>query len=145
MDITTVTDGIAIAAATVTMTPPLTSIGYVPDSVTEPMGFCADTDIEFDKSYGRGMDKLTIVYRVLVSRADDRASSAYLDALMKGTGVTSLKAAIEATRGGPGSGALSGAADDLHVTRATARRWYVHNGVTYLGGELTIVVIGSGA
>ena len=144
MDLTLVTDRLAIAAATVTMTPALTSIGYVPDSVDEPMGFCADTEIEFDKTSGRGMDKYTITYRVLVSRTDDRASSAYLDALMKGTGVTSLKAAIESARGGPGSGALSGAADDLHVTRATARRWYVHNGVTYLGGELTIVVIGSG-
>lgn len=145
MDISAVRAGIAAAAADVVITPALTATGYVPDSITEPHFFTAEVDIAFDKTHGRGCDELTVTCRVLVGRADDRASQKLLDSLLAGSGTTSLKAAIEAARGAPGQLALDGEADDLHVVRVQGYRWYEHAGTKYVGAELIIHVIGSGS
>lgn len=147
MDPSVIRTRIAAAAAAVTMptgAPSLTCTGYTPDSVTAPHFFVGEYTQDFDKTYRRGMDALEFTCRVLVSRADDRSSQGILDALLKGSGTSSLKAAIEAARGAPGELALDGAADDLHVMRVQGYRWYEHNGTQYVGAELIIKVIGSG-
>lgn len=144
MDVEAVATAIAAAARTVTISPRLNTLAYVPDSVPEPCGFVAELDIDYDRAHARGLDEITLVFRVLVNRGDDRASQRYLNQLLRGAGPTSLKAALEAARGAPGQPALGGAADDLHVRRASAHRWYVHTDATYLGIEYQIRVIGPG-
>jgi hypothetical protein len=147
MQISTVRTKIAAAASAVVMptgAPPLTCTGHTPDSVMAPHYFVGEYTQDFDKVYQRGMDKLEFTSRVLVSRADDESSQAILDALLSGSGTSSLKAAIEAARGTPGQLALDGAAHDLRVTRVQGYRWYEHNGTQYVGAELIIEVIGSG-
>lgn len=147
MQISTVRTKIAEAASVVVMptgAKSLTCTGYVPDSVTEPHFFVGEVEVTFDKAYGRQLDVLEFTCRVLVGRADDRSSQQILDALLSGSGPSSLKAAIEAARGAPGEHALDGAADDLHLMRVQGYRWYEHNGTQYVGAELIIKVIGSG-
>ncbi|MFJ8866719.1 hypothetical protein ACIRD6_13315 [Streptomyces sp. NPDC102473] len=122
----------------------LTCTGYVPDAVTVPGFFTADYTVDYDRAMNRGMDKVELTCQVLVGIADDRAAQRLLDGLLSGSGPASLKTAIEAARGAPGQDALGGLADDLHVTRLQGYRWYEHQGTTYLGGQLTINIIGEG-
>lgn len=122
----------------------LTATGYVPDAVTVPSFFTADYTVEYDRVMNRALDKVELTCQVLVGIADDRAAQRLLDALLSGSGPSSLKAAIEAARGAPGEYALGGLADDLHVTRVQGYRWYEHQGTTYLGGQLIVNIIGEG-
>ncbi len=123
----------------------LTASGYTPDAVDEPHFFVGEFTVEYDKTFGRGLDEAEFTCRVLVGRQDDRAAQRTLDGLLSGGGPASLKAAIEAARGAPSEAALGGLADDLHVTRIQGYRWYEHNGTQYVGAELIIRVIGDGS
>lgn len=148
MQIAPIREAIAEAARAVVLpagVPKLTCTGYVPDSVTEPHFFTGEVSVEFDKAMKRALDSIEITCRVLVGRADDRASQEVLDALLSGSGPASLKAVIEVARGAPGEYALGGLAHDLHVMRIQGYRWYEHAGSTYVGAELIIKVIGSGS
>ncbi|MFI6861785.1 hypothetical protein ACIBKZ_18115 [Streptomyces sp. NPDC050421] len=142
-----VRDAVADAARTVVLPEGLarlTATGYVPDAVTVPCFFTADYTVEYDRVMNRALDKVELTCQVLVGIADDRAAQRLLDALLAGSGPSSLKAAIEAARGAPGDYALGGLADDLHVTRMQGYRWYEHQGTTYLGGQLIVNIIGEG-
>lgn len=147
MQISQVRAALAAAASAVVMPaglPALTCNGYVPDAVTAPHFFVGEYSQTFDKAMGRALDELEVTCRVLVGRADDRASQELLDALLSGSGPASLKQAIEVARGTPGEYALGGLAHDLQVMRVQGYRWYEHAGTTYVGAELIIKVIGEG-
>jgi hypothetical protein len=148
VDIFAVRGAIADAARTVVMpagTAKLTATGYATDAVTVPQFYVGDYTIAYDKTFGRGQDEIEFTGAVLVSRSDDATGQKTLDALLSGSGPSSLKAAIETGRGAPGQYALGGLADDLHVVRVQSYRWYEVGGTQYLGAELTIRVIGEGA
>lgn len=136
-----VRQGLASAAAAISG---LTTYPYVPDSVTEPCFYPGGYEIDYDQTFARGMDAVEFTCYVLVSRADDMGGQARLDGYLKGSGSTSLKAALEAARGAPGQLALSGAADDLHVHRAEGYGQYTIGDTVYYGAKLLVTVIGSG-
>lgn len=147
MQISAVRDALADAARAVVMpagTAKLTATGYATDAVTAPHFYVGDYTIEFDKTFGRGLDEVEFTCAVLVSRSDDLSGQKILDGLLSGSGAGSLKAAIEVARGAPGQAALGGYADDLHVTRVQSYRWYEVGGTQYLGAELVVRVIGEG-
>lgn len=147
MQISAIRSAIADAAREVTVpagTRALTCTGHLPDSITEPHFFIADVSIEFDRAMNRGLDSLELTARILVGREDDLSSQSILDALLSGSGSGSLKAAIEAARGAPGESALDGLAHDLRVERVQGYRWFEHAGITYVGAEMIIRVIGAG-
>lgn len=148
MQISAVRAAIASAASAVVLPSgagALTCTGYTPDSIVAPHFFTGEVDVTFDRAYGRALDELEIICRVLAGRADDKSSQVVLDAMLSGSGTASLKAAIEAARGAPGQPALGGLADDLHVMRVQGYRWYEHAGISYVGAELVIKVIGDGS
>lgn len=127
----------------------VTVFPYCPDSIPEPCIFVAEYEVEFDKAYQRGQDEMQITIRALLSRSDDISAAKALAAMFSGSGTASLKAALEAGRFAPTYGAFHGTAyadacDDYQVVRMQANRWYEHAGTQYLGGELTLKVIGSG-
>lgn len=147
MQMAAIREAIAAAARTVVLPAgvgKLTSFGYTPGSVSAPCFFAAEYSLEFDKAMGRSLDEAELTCRVLVGRADDVSAQRTLDALLAGSGPTSLKAAIEAARGARGEYALGGLAHDLHVTRVQGYRWYEHQGTQYVGAELIIRIIGDG-
>ncbi|POG47099.1 hypothetical protein BV881_12220 [Streptomyces sp. ZL-24] len=147
MEASAVRNAVADAARTVVLPEgigKLTCTGYVPDAVVAPHFFCGEYTVDYDKAMRRSLDHIELTCRVLVGRADDRASQRTLDALLAGSGPSSLKAAIEAARGAPGEYALGGLAHDLHVMRMQGYRWYEHQGTDYVGAELIIKIIGEG-
>jgi hypothetical protein len=147
MQISAIRSAIADAAREVTVpggTRALTCTGYLPDAITEPHFFIGDVSIEYDRAMNRALDALEVTARVLVGREDDISAQTILDGLLDGSGPGSLKAAIESARGAPGEYALDGLAHDLRVERVQGYRWFEHNGVTYIGAELIIRVIGAG-
>ncbi|WP_411132705.1 hypothetical protein [Streptomyces sp. 030-HV] len=148
MQISPIRAAIADAAADVVLPTgvgKLTATGYVPDGILAPCFFVGEVEVNYDKAMGRRQDELLFTCRVLAGRADDRSSQRVLDALLSGSGPTSLKRAIEAARGAPGEMALGGLADDLHVQRVQGYRWFEHAGFSYVGAELVIRVIGDGS
>lgn len=148
MQISPIRDAIADAARVIVLPAgigKLVCTGYVPDSVVTPCFYVGEVEINFDKAMGRKLDELLFTCRAYSSRSDDRAGQRVLDALLSGSGPASLKAAIEAARGGPGEMALGGLADDIHVQRVQGYRWFEHGTSTYLGAELVLKVIGDGS
>lgn len=140
MDINAVKTGLATQAGTVT--PALNAFGFVPDSIIPPCFFTGEVDIEYDKAFNRGLDELMVTCYILVGYSFSEPAQKLLDGYLKGSGPSSLKAAIEGTPGIPQT--LGGACDDLHVVRVQAYRPYQLGGSDYVGAELIVRVIGSG-
>jgi hypothetical protein len=139
MDISAVAQGMADAVSgLVSDGEVLTGFRYMPDSVPVPAFVQGDVEIDFDRTFGRGMDELVFRPVLLVGRADDMAAQDRLNAFLSGGGPSALKAALEA------DGTLGGVCDDLHVRRVTGRRQYTVGEATYVGAELEILVIGTG-
>jgi len=134
----------ALAEAVRAAIPSLTCYGYQPDSITPPAFCVGEVEVEFDRSFGRGLDEFYITCRLFTGRGDDKASQELLDRYLSGSGPYSVKAAIEATRGGPGEPALNGLAADVHVQRVQAYRYYQIGSDQFFGAELLVHVIGSG-
>lgn len=128
----------------VVSTPTLTCTAHVPDAPVVPCLYVQPDTIDFDGTFGRGMDTIYFKLYLLVSRADDVASQNLLDEYIAGSGTASIKAALVAARGAPGVGALDGAVDDVHLISVAAYRWYSIGESTYLGAEFRVRVIGSG-
>ncbi len=135
------------AASTATSTPALKlqALDYVPDDVDPPSIYPNTVKTEFDKTMRRATDKLVVTLRLLCARTDDRSGQHMLYGYMAGSGASSIKAAIEAQRGAPGSAALGGACDELHVTQIGEARWYEVAGERYVGCDFTVEIWGDGA
>lgn len=146
MDLHAVSVGLARAAKTAAVSgEKLTTLPYTPDSVVPPMCFVAEYDIDYDKAMGRALDAVDFTLRVLVGRADDLSAAQLLNDLLSGSGGPSLKQAIESERqNGPAGTGLAGACDDYHVRAIQGMRWYQHDGISYLGAEIRVHVIGKG-
>lgn len=122
--------------------PSLNCFGYLPESIPEPCFYVGEVEIDFDRTFRRGLDEALITCRVLTGRSDDRAGQEALDRYLSGSGEHSIKAAIEAARGAPGEAALGGLCDDLHVRRVQAYRLFLVGEVYYYGAEIIVRVIG---
>jgi hypothetical protein len=146
MNLTAVKTKLAAAlAANVDMAPSLQAHAYQPGSIgAVPAIFPSDERIDYDLTHGRGHDRVVLTLRLLVSPQDNEAGQRLLDALASGSGPASVPAAILAVRGAPGEAALGGACDDLTVQTMNGVRLYEHGGITYLGTEFTVLVIGKG-
>lgn len=135
MDITAVRLGLAEAANAIE---DLNCYGFTPGQAPEPCFYVGRVEIDWDSAMGRGMDDLTVYCRVFTGRADDEAGQASLNAYLKGSGPTSLKAALQADR------TLGGACLTMRVQRVDGYRMFEHAGTEYFGAELTIAVHGRG-
>lgn len=95
--------------------------------------------IDFDATYGRGSDSLTIPVWVMVARASAQAAGAQLAAYLDGTGARSVKAAVDSS-----STNTYSSCDTVTVQRAVPDG-YISGGVELLGAEFTVHVAGSGS
>lgn len=132
--LSSIRDGLKTRLETVTG---LRAYDTIPDDINIPAGIVgAPESIEFDTTYGRGVDRYTIPIRVYASQASERAGQDKLDGYLAGSGATSIKAAIE------GDPTLGGAAHTTRVTQAKGYGVYEVAGVQYLGVEFLCEVIG---
>lgn len=137
MDVKAVMDEIGTKLETIA---DLRVFPYSADSVTPPGAIVGlPDDITFDATYGRGSDSMTLPVWVLVSRNSDRAGSAELSAYLNGSGVKSIKAAVDSTNTNPYT-----AADTVTVVSAEPGS-YTSAGVALLGAEFTVEIFGSGS
>ncbi len=133
MNLADVADELAAAGATTGLRPHPRATGAI-----HPPAFVVGipTDVQFDQTYGRGMDTVTVELFVLLGRASERAAGDALLAYLSGDGPESVKAAVEA---GPYT-----ACDDVHVASAAAGV-ITAEGVDYLGATFTATITGRGS
>lgn len=93
MNLATVMDQLASQVATISG---LRVYAYPPGSLTPPAAVVGYPDTyEFDKTYGRGMDRLTLPLVLVVGKATERTTKDRLAAYCNGSGASSIKAVVE--------------------------------------------------
>jgi hypothetical protein len=76
----------------------LRCFAYQPPSIVPPAGIVlnpAPGDIEYDQTYGRGMDRMTLPVIVVVGRSAERSAQEDIRAYCDGSGTRSVKAVLE--------------------------------------------------
>ena len=84
----------------------------VPDVVTPPSAIVGQLDFTFDLNNARGLDQANCDIFVIVQRLSERAGQDKLDSYLSGSGIYSIKEAIE------GDKTLGGAVNTLRVISA---------------------------
>lgn len=125
-------------AARLRSIPTFTAVYAWPErSVIAPAAFIDyPADYDFDGTYARGMDRMTIPAVVLVGRLDEGSSRDELSEYMDGSGAKSIKAVLE-------SGSYT-AFDSLRVTGVEIQVMEIA-GTRYLAAEFSCDIVGSGA
>lgn len=136
MDYQAVRDGIAANANAISG---LNVLGFEPDDGEVPLFYPAEMDIQaLTMGRASGRERLIITCKVLVSAADDKSGQQLLSGYLKGSGSTSLRAAIEADK------TLGGKCEDLQVVSRSGFRKMPLGSNQYLGAELIVEVVGLG-
>lgn len=141
MDIFGIRQGLANNAATVgdVAGQPLNVYAGSSDSITEPAFVVAALEIRYNGTFGRGAVEVTVTGRLMVSRIDDESANERLSTYLSSSGSTSLPTALESDR------TLDDAAHDVTVLSAIVPEDGIeHAGISYIGAEFTIAVIGAG-
>ncbi len=128
----------AAAAAVEAHVEGLRCFAFVPDAISPPAFFVAEVEVEYDTTFGRGMDTVYLTCRLLVSHATDRTGQEQLDGYLRGAGPLSVKQALEADP------SLGGVCDAVRVQRASGYGLYEHSNSQYYGAEWRVLIIGRG-
>lgn len=111
---------------------------YPPDKPPHPpAAIVSYPDLEFDATYGRGMDRMTLPVFLLVGKVSDRSTRDNVTKWVTGSGADSVKAVLEA-------GAPYTAFDTLRVMDAEFDPYRI-GAVDYLSARLNIDIAGQGA
>jgi hypothetical protein len=134
MNVADVMQALADRAATIEG---LRCFAYPPDKVSPPALIVELPEtVEFDATYGRGSDSMTIPVVVLVARKDDRTAVKNLLPYLNGSGERSVKQVLE-------SGTYT-AMTMVHVSKAELSV-FTFGTVDYLGIEYSVDITGKGA
>lgn len=124
-------NGIATNLATI---PGLRTSGNIPDQVNPPIAIIVFNSVEYDTTFGRGMDMYSFNVTAIVSRADARNAQNLLDVYCAPTGTSSIKTAIELDR------SLGSKANDLRVTSLSNYGNLTIGETNYLAAEFAVTV-----
>lgn len=122
--------GLATNLATITG---LRTAATVPDNPNPPIAIILPQGVEYDNTFGRGMNTYTFAVTVIVGRVSERSGQNALDAYVSSTGSSSIKLAIESDK------TLNGKAFDLRVTDSRNYGELTVGEVTYLSAEFTVL------
>lgn len=75
--------------------PGLRAFGYSPGTVHPPVAIVTASAITYDETYGRGFDSATLGVTVVVGDVSRRSARDQLLAYTKGSGTSSVKAAVD--------------------------------------------------
>lgn len=110
---------------------------YPADSVAPPAAIVSyPEEYEYDATYGRGSDRISLPVVVVAGKVSDRASRDELGAYVDGSGSSSVKAVLE-------SGTYT-AFDELRVTGVEFDPVMIA-GTNYISALFTLDIIGEGA
>jgi hypothetical protein len=122
--------GLANNLATITG---LRTTPTIPDNPSPPIAVILPQGVEYDNTFGRGMNTYTFAVTVIVGRVSERSGQNALDAYVSSTGSSSIKLAIESDK------TLNGKAFDLRVTDSRNYGELTVGEVTYLSAEFTVL------
>jgi hypothetical protein len=122
--------GLATNLATITG---LRTAATVPDNPNPPIAIILPQGVEYDNTFGRGMNTYTFAVTVIVGRVSERSGQNALDAYVSSTGSSSIKIAIESDK------TLNGKAFDLRVIDSRNYGELTVGEVTYLSAEFTVL------
>jgi hypothetical protein len=111
----------------------LRTAATVPDNPSPPIAVILPQGVEYDNTFGRGMNTYTFAVTVIVGRVSERSGQNSLDAYVSSTGSSSIKLAIESDK------TLNGKAFDLRVTDSRNYGELTVGEVTYLSAEFTVL------
>lgn len=134
MDLDTVLTELGTQLSTITG---LRVYDYPPEDVAVPAVIVAyPSELTFDETYGRGMDRLSVPVIVVVGKVSERSTRKALVAYCDGSGASSIKAVLE-------SGTYT-SFDDLRVESASFGEMTFGN-VSYMAANFTVDIAGQGA
>lgn len=111
----------------------LRTTATIPDNPSPPIAIILPQGVEYDNTFGRGMNTYTFAVTVIVGRVSERSGQNALDAYVSSTGSSSIKLAIESDK------TLNGKAFDLRVTDSRNYGELTVGEVTYLSAEFTVL------
>lgn len=133
MNIGNVMDALGAAVDTI---PGVRVFPYWADRITPPAAVVGWPDpINYDATYARGSDQMTIPMTIVVGRIDARSARDDLSRFLDGSGAASIKTVVD--------GHITTVWDSAQVQSATVTVVSVA-GVEYLGAEFQIDIFGSG-
>lgn len=115
----------------------LRAFAFPPDTITPPAAMVTwPKDLEFDQTYQRGRDRLTLGVVVVVGRPADRSAVERLGVYCDGSGPASVKEVLEA-----------GTYTTMDVVVVTSIEFadFTIGGTDYPGALFTLDIIGKGA
>jgi hypothetical protein len=136
MDIIAVMDEVAAQVDTIAG---LRVSAFPPDSITPPAAVLdLPSEIRFDETFGRGMDRITMPLAVVVGKLDARSTRKHILPYFAGAGPKSIKQVVEA-----------GTYTTFDFVRVMAdddpfEVWTIA-GVAYLAGAFSLDIAGTGA
>lgn len=107
-----------------------------PGTVDPPAAVISWPEVDYDGTYARGMDKLTLPLVLVVGKASERIARKTVNAYVNGSGAKSIKAVLEA-------GTYT-AFDVVRVVSAAPETDFI-GGVEFLAYVFSLEITGSGA
>lgn len=129
--ITDIRAGLATRLGTI---PGLRTTTETPDTISPPIAIVNVSNVNYDRTFQRGLDEYNFVVTVIVGRVGERSAQRLLDSYVSSTGASSVKLAIELDR------TLGGKCDSLRVTDMRNYGSLVIGEITYLAAEFNVVV-----
>jgi hypothetical protein len=129
--ITSLRSGLATNLATISG---LRTTTETPDTISPPVAIINVANVNFDKTFARGLDEYNFVITCVVGRVGERTAQRLLDSYVSSTGASSVKLAIESDK------TLGGNCDTLRVTDMRNYGSIVIGEITYLAAEFNVVV-----
>jgi hypothetical protein len=123
--------GLATNLATITG---MRTSTQIPEQPQPPVAIITLNTINYDTTFGRGLDEYSFTVTVIVSRADGRNAQNLLDPYVASTGTLSVKSAIELDR------SLGGYANDCRVTGLSTYGNLTIGETNYLAAEWSVTV-----
>jgi hypothetical protein len=129
--ITDLRAGLATRLATISG---LRTTTETPDTISPPVAIINVANVNYDRTFARGLDEYNFVITVIVGRVGERSAQRLLDSYVSPVAPSSVKLAIELDR------TLGGKCDSLRVTDMRNYGSLVIGEVTYLAAEFNVVV-----
>ena len=129
--ITEMRAGLATQLGTITG---LRTTTETPDTISPPIAIVNVQNVNFDRTFQRGLDEYNFLITVIVGRVGERSAQRLLDSYVSSTGASSVKLAVESDK------TLGGKCDSLRVTDMRNYGSLVIGEITYLAAEFNVVV-----
>jgi hypothetical protein len=129
--ITDLRAGLATRLGTI---PGLRTTTETPDTISPPIAIVNVQNVNFDRTFQRGLDEYNFLITVIVGRVGERSAQRLLDSYVSSTGASSVKLAVESDK------TLGGKCDSLRVTDMRNYGSLVIGEITYLAAEFNVVV-----